>query len=258
MRPPEHHFSATATSRPSPNVAVAAVARWRDVARRLGPAGPLALVTAVLPIITGAALYGRLGAFAVWLRSGAASAPLLCIAVFATTGGLAIVPTYAMSVLCGWAFGFALGLGATLCSFVGAALIGYAITAAADGGRVMEVVGETPKWRAVHRALSTGNYAKLTAVVAMIRLAPVTPFALANTALAAFRVPMLPYLAGTLLGMAPRAVVVTFFASRMATSGARPTAGPWLFGCALAATAAFVWGMAWVGRRGLARRMAET
>jgi len=205
----------------------------------------------------GIALYGRLGALAAWLRSGATSVPLLCAAGLAVTGGLAIVPTYAMSVLCGWAFGFTVGLAATLCSFLGAALIGYAISAAADGGRVMAIVGETGKWSALHRALATGSTTKLTAVVALIRLAPVTPFSLTSTAMAAFRVPVLPYVAGTLLGMTPRAVVVTFFASRLAAPDANLSSSPWFVASALAATLASVWLLAWVGRRGLARLTAE-
>src|SRR4051812_32402665 len=109
MRPAQHEFSpaatATATAKPPAGFATA-TARCRDLTRRLGPVGPLAIVTAVLPVIGGIVLYGRLSALAAWLRSGAAAAPLLCVLLFAVTGGLAVVPTYAMSVLCGWAFGF--------------------------------------------------------------------------------------------------------------------------------------------------------
>jgi uncharacterized membrane protein YdjX (TVP38/TMEM64 family) len=119
------------------------------------------------------------------------------------------------------------------------------------------VIGQTPRWLTVHRALSTGSAAKVTAVVALVRLAPLTPFPLTNTAMAALRVPVLPYALGTLLGMAPRAIVVTYLASRMTTADARSASGPWFVAGALAMTVVSVWALAWVGRRGLARFTAE-
>ena len=183
--------------------------------------------------------------------------PLLCVAFFAATGGLAVLPTYAMSVVCGWAFGFSVGLAATLCSILGAALIGYALAAIADGGRVMAVVHESPKWRGVHSALASGGAAKVTAVVALVRLAPVTPFCLTSTVMAALRVPLLPYAIGTLLGMAPRAVLVTFFASRMMDGDRSVQNGPWFWSAALTTTLACIWSLAWVGRHALARLTAE-
>ena len=257
MRPPVRQSLAVTTRRPSTDGG--ALRRATMLARRLGPTAALAIAAALLPVLGGITLYGRLGGIAAWLRSGATSAALLCVAAFAVTGGLAVVPTYAMSVVCGWSFGFTIGLGATLGSFLGAALIGYAIAAAADGGRALALVCESPRWLAIHRALSTGSFAKLTAVVAMVRLAPVTPFSLTSTAMAALRVPVLPYAAGTLLGMAPRAVVVTYFASRMTTPAGRTIAGggPWFLVVALAATLAVVWALAWLGRQGLARLAAE-
>src|SRR5205085_863000 len=83
--------------------------------------------------------------------------------------------------------------------------------------------------------------------------APVTPFSLTSTAMAALRVPVLPYAAGTLLGMLPRAAVVTYFASRMTTADVRSPGGPWFVAAALVATLAIVWVLAWLGRQGRAR-----
>jgi uncharacterized membrane protein YdjX (TVP38/TMEM64 family) len=240
--------------------ALAAAATVRHAWGRLGPVAPIAAGAALLPLLGGLAIYGRLGAIAGWLRTGwASSAPLLCVALFSLTGGLAILPTYAISVLCGWSFGFTIGLAATLCSFFGAAIVGYAFTAAADRGRALTVVEEQPKWSAIRRAVATGRPAKLTAVVTLVRLAPVTPFSFTSIVMAALRVPVLPYVVGTMLGMAPRAVLVTYFASQMGEA-AKPGGcggGAWFWSTALAATVACVWGFAWVGRRGL-RRLAVT
>jgi uncharacterized membrane protein YdjX (TVP38/TMEM64 family) len=261
MRPAEGGFCSMAvaatTSRPAARM-TAAVLRGHGLLRRFGPAALLAVLTSLLPILGGAALYGRLGAVAAWLRSATSAASLMCAAVFAVACGVAIVPTYVVSLVSGWAFGFTVGLGATLLSFLGAALIGYGVTAAADRGRAMTVVREMRgRWIAVHRTLATGSATQIAAVVAMVRLMPLTPFSLTNTAMAALRVPLLPYAVGTLLGMAPRAVVVTFAASRLATADASTGPAPWMFAAAAAVMVATIWAFAWVGRQGLARLAAE-
>jgi hypothetical protein len=54
---------------------------------------------------------------------------VLYLAAFAVLGGLALLPTYAQSLLGGWAFGFAGGLPVVLAGFAGAALVNYAIAA---------------------------------------------------------------------------------------------------------------------------------
>ena len=88
---------------------------------RVGPAGPLAVAASVMPGIGAVALYHRLGPAAAWLREHAHAGPVVCAAAFGLIGGVALLPTCALSVVCGWAFGFGPGLVTTLTGFLGAA-----------------------------------------------------------------------------------------------------------------------------------------
>lgn len=229
------------------------LARAYQFVRRLGPVGPLAVAASVLPGVGGLVLYGRLGVVAPWLRDHPSVGPVLCAGVFALAGGVALVPTYAMSVLCGWAFGIGVGLTATLTGFLSAALVGYALGRAADGGRVLSVVGGMPKWRAVRDALASGGFGKEVLVIGLVRLAPVAPFSLTNLVMAAAQVRALPYAIGTVLGMAPRTAVLVFAASRVATADAPLAEEPWLLAAGAVATAAVVLTLGWIGKKGLAQ-----
>jgi uncharacterized membrane protein YdjX (TVP38/TMEM64 family) len=84
-------------------------------------------------------------------------------------GGVALIPTYAMSALCGWSFGFPVGLTATLCGFVAAALVGFLLGRLADGGHALALMDEKPTWRAIRAALATGGFGKEVLVVALVR-----------------------------------------------------------------------------------------
>lgn len=221
--------------------------------RRLGPVGPLAVAASVLPGVGALVLYGRLGVIAPWLREHSLLGPVLCAGVFAVAGGVALVPTYAMSALCGWSFGFPVGLTATLCGFLTAALVGFMLGRIADGGHVLSVLGQMPKWGAVRTALATGGLAKETLVVALVRLAPIAPFSLTNVVMAAFQVRTLPYALGTLCGMAPRTAILVYAASRLSNVDAPLAEEPWLVAVGAVATVAVVLALGWIGKKGLAQ-----
>src|SRR5688572_9562940 len=89
------------------------------VFNRLGPAGPLAVVASSMPAIGGFLLLGSIQWFSPWLRANSSFGILLCILAYTVLGGLALLPTYAFSVLCGWAFGFAVGFPVAMSAFIG-------------------------------------------------------------------------------------------------------------------------------------------
>ncbi len=221
--------------------------------RRLGPAGLLAVAVSVLPGIGALVIYGRLGVIAPWLRSHPLVGPALCAGGFALAGGVALVPTYALSTLCGWSFGFPVGLTASLGGFLAAALVGYVLARAADGGRVMALVSESPTWQAVHAAVTAGGFAKVLLVVSLVRLAPIAPFSLTNVTMAAIRVPPFAYGVGTVLGMAPRTAILVFVASRLTNVDAPLDQEPWLLAAGAALTIAVMAMLGWIGKKGLTR-----
>lgn len=187
-----------------------------EIFRRLGPAGPLAVAAATLPAIGGFVLLGFMPTISDWLRSHADTTGLLIyIAGFALLAGLALLPTYAQAVLGGFAFQFVPGLLAALGGFGGAALIGYVIAWRASGQRAIEVIASDVKWKAVHTALVGSGFWKTLLIVFLLRVPPNSPFALTNLVMAATRVNPLPYILGTMFGMAPRTAVAVWFGASL-------------------------------------------
>lgn len=186
----------------------------RDLLRRIGPAGPLALVASTLPAIGGFLLLATLKNFAPWLASHDGAGIAIYIAGFAVLAGLALLPTYAQAVLGGWAFGALVGSGAAMAGFGGAALLGYAVARRASGERVVDLISSKPKWKAVHDALVHSGFWKTLLIVTLVRL-PSSPFALTNLVMAATRVSLPAYVIGTLVGMAPRTIVAAVIGAHM-------------------------------------------
>lgn len=183
--------------------------------RRSGAAGPLAIVASIMPPLGGFVLLWKIELVGEFLRSHGTAGLALYAFAFAVLAGLALLPTYAQAVLGGWAFGFAAGFPAALAGFFGGALIGYGVAWGATGDRVKNIIDEHPKWKAVRQALIGSGFFKTLGIVALLRLPPNSPFALTNLAMAAAKVPRLPYLLGTLIGMAPRTGVAVYIASQI-------------------------------------------
>ena len=68
----------------------------------------------------------------------------------------------------------------------------------------LDIINEHPKWKAVTDTLVHCGFWKTFVIISMLRAPPNSPFALTNLVLSATRTPILPYLLGTLVGMAPR------------------------------------------------------
>jgi uncharacterized membrane protein YdjX (TVP38/TMEM64 family) len=177
----------------------------------------------------------------------------LCATAFGLAGGVALVPTYALSALCGWSFGAAVGLAASLAGFLSAALLGYGLGCLTDRGHTVAVLDATPKWRAVRLAMVKGGLGHEVLVVGLLRLAPIAPFSLTNVVMAAAQVRPLPYAIGTVLGMAPRTAVVVWAASRLSNVDAPLTQAPWLYAAGGVVTVLVVLALGWIGKKGLAR-----
>jgi len=187
----------------------------RAIVRRLGPAGPLAVMAAVLPAIGGVTLLWQLNAIGPWLKQHEAIGVLLYILGFTLCAGLALLPTYAQAVLGGWAFGLAIGLPAALAGFLGGALLGYVIGLRATGERVVGLIAEKPKWQAVYAALLGSGFWRTLLIVTLVRIPLNSPFAITNLVMAATRVPPVAYALGTLVGMAPRTTAAVLIASNL-------------------------------------------
>ena len=201
------------------------------LASRLGPAGVLGVLWAVFPAVCGIVLLRYADTVGAWLRGHEANGPFIYAAGFIVLSGLGLLPTYAVAILGGWAFGLEVGLPAAMAGFVGGSLIGYGIARFASGDRVEKIIAENPSWRAIRDALVGGSPLRTLGIVTLLRLPPNSPFAITNLVLASVRVPVLLYGLGTLIGMAPRTAVVLYIATLVKDMTAKDAAKqtPWWY-----------------------------
>ena len=218
--------------------------------RRLGPAGPLAVLAATLPAIGGFALLGLAWKFAPWLRDQQAVGLVLYIVGFAVLSGLAVLPTYAQAGVGGAVFGLAAGVPAAIAGYVGGAAIGYVIARRASGDRVMTLLQEQPKWRAVHNALLGGRAGRTFLIVTLLRVPPNSPFAITNLVLAATQVRLPIYLAVTLVGMAPRTAAAVYIGGQFGPEGGDST---WFTAAGIAVAVVVILIIGSIAQRALAK-----
>lgn len=182
------------------------------LAKRLGPASVLALISATLPALGGFALVAFVQPVGEWLKSHDSALTIYAVG-FALAAGLALLPTYAQAILGGWAFGFQRGLTGALIGATLGGVLGYVIARVVSAQRVGTVINEHPKWRAVSSALTGGGFFKTLGLVTLVRLPPNSPFALTNLVLGATRVQFVPFIIGTALGLAPRTAFAVYSAA---------------------------------------------
>lgn len=174
--------------------------------RQLGPAGILAIFAATMPVLGGGTLVYYSKTATEFLQEDPTRGVFIYMAAFAVLAGLALLPTYVQAAIGGFVFGVA-GIPAALVGFVGGSIIGYEIARRASGDRIELILKERPKWRAVRDALVGRGFWPTLGIIALVRLPPNSPFSLTNLVLSSAGVKRLPFLLGTLLGMAPRTAV---------------------------------------------------
>jgi uncharacterized membrane protein YdjX (TVP38/TMEM64 family) len=218
--------------------------------RRLGPAGPLALVAATLPTVSAVFLLGTLTVLAPLLRR-TPMAPALCVAAFTVAGGLSLLPTYALSVVAGWSFGFPVGFAVSMGGILGASLVAYGVAQRASGQRFLAMIDENPNWRAVHLALLGGGYWRAVMIIVLLRMAPFPPFSITNLVMGAAHVKVSRFTLGTLLGMAPNAAIIAGAAAGLEQVSFRAAEQPWLIAGGVAAMVAVITVIGRLARRAL-------
>ena len=220
---------------PLPAASQSANAGWY---RRLGAAGPVAIVLSFWPPLGGFVLLATLTQFGPWLRAHGTEGIMIYFLFIGLLLGLSFVPTYSSAILAGWAFGFTVGFPLAVVTITVASLLAYAIGRWIARDRVLEVIREKPKWDAVYRALLGQGTGRTLLVVTLLRIPPASPFAIANFVLAAGRVPLVPYTIGTLLGIAPRTALAALAAAKLEQLRFKDVADTWMVVAGIVATLA--------------------
>lgn len=197
--------------------------------RCLGPMGPMAIIAASLPAIGGFVVLGTMGPIGAWLRDHGTLGVGVFVTAFAVLAGLALLPTYAQSVLAGWAFGMATGSVAAMAGIAGASLIGYGVARRGAGDRLVKLIDEQPKWRAVYDALVRSGSGRALLTVTLLRIPHNSPFAITNLVMASCRVPLWIYAVGTVVGIAPRTLLAVYLGARAQSTDFALPSERWLY-----------------------------
>ena len=120
--------------------------------RRLGAAGPFAILLSVWPPLGSLFLIASLTQLGPWLRSHDAVGLLIYFLVIGFLLGVSFVPTYASAILAGWAFGFGKGAMIAILTITASSLLAYAVGRWIARDRVLEIIRERPKWHAIYQA----------------------------------------------------------------------------------------------------------
>lgn len=223
------------------------------VFRRLGAAGPVAVVLSFWPPLGGFVLLATLTSLGPWLREHGGQGMAIYFVLTGLLMGFSFVPTYSCAILAGWAFGFAVGFPLAVVTITVAAVIAYAIGRWVARDRVLEVIRERPAWRAVHESLLGARSLRTLLVVTLLRVPPTSPFALANFALAAARVPLRDYVVGTFVGVAPRTALGAFAAAGLEQLRFKDVGDRWMVFAGIGATLAVCVALGMMANRALSR-----
>lgn len=194
----------------------AAKPTFSQIMRDLGPLGPLVVAASFVPFIGFVTLTAVCTStdIPMWLKAHPNLGVPLYI-VFFWIVGICCLPTYAYSVLGGWAFGLVLGTVATTIAYMGACIIAFLLARKLAGDRVEPLLAHYPKLAAVHRALRDASFLKTLFVIGLLRISPASPFAITNIVLGGCGVRFLAFVLGSMLGVLPRTIAVVYVASRL-------------------------------------------
>ena len=230
---------------------------WR-AGRELDRVALLGAATAVVPIVNSTMLLVFAPAAGIWLRENwqVGTVIYLFFAWFAC--GFALLPTNVLGILCGWAFGFPLGICLHMLAIVGASLISSYVLSALVGDNLQKFLARHEKAKILHKTLLGRNFKRTTLVITLLRLSPAMPFALTNLLMTAARVPLSAFLLGTFVGMLPRSAAVVFFGAGLSVLNFDEPFNVWTFVFGFAATLISVAVITYFSKQALAKMTTET
>jgi len=109
------------------------------------------------------------------------------------------VPALPLTMSAGALFGVVKGTALVSTAGVAAAGGGFLVARYALRERITRLLDGNSKWASINRALGANSFR----IITLLRLSPLMPFSLSNYAYGVTRLQLLPYLAGSWLGMLP-------------------------------------------------------
>ncbi len=185
-------------------------------------AGILLAIWSILPALLGFVLLAEIEPLTQWLGRDPIQGAVIFAVAYAVCCGTGLLPTYAPSFVGGWIFGPWVAFPACVVGYIGGSTIGFAISKLFTGRNgVQGWIDQWPKAAVIRRALVEERPRRTFLLVALLRLSPSCPFSLTNLAMASSGVPFYLFLAGTIVGMAPRTLVATMISHWAAEQGSK-------------------------------------
>ena len=229
---------------------------WR-VARELDRVALLGAATAVIPIVNSTLLLVFAPSAGNWLRENWEIGTVIYVLFAWLVCGLSLLPTNVIGVLCGWAFGFPLGIALHLAAIVGASLISTHILSPLVGDNFQKFLAHHENAKILHKTLLNQNFKRTTLIITLLRLSPAMPFALTNLLMTAARVPLPAFLIGTFVGMLPRSAAVVFFGAGLSVLSLDEPFNFWMFAFGVIATLISVIVISYFSKQALAKMTAK-
>lgn len=223
----------------------------RDTLLRLARPTGVAFFAAVGQALGGIGALALAYTYADTLRDGGPAIAALLLVAGTLGCGLALLPTHILSLLCGWALGLPAGLAVALMGATLGSPIGYALGRKLAGPEALQLIARYPRGSAVCEAITRASPARAGLLVGLLRLSPVVPYGSTNVLAAVFAVPGLPFVIGTLFGLAPRAAVVAALGAGLEQLDSARSAPPWLWVLGVCATVLALVLMGLVAKRAL-------
>lgn len=167
--------------------------------------------------------------------------------------GLVLMPTHVLSLLCGWALGVPAGVAVAVAGVSLGAPVGYGLGRVLAGPSLMDAVSNNAKATAACEAITRASHLRASWLVGLLRLSPFVPYGSTNVFAAAFAVPMLPFMVGTVFGLAPRIAAVVIIGAGLEQLDSPQQASPWLLYAGVAATLLVFVLMGWYAKRAIQR-----
>jgi uncharacterized membrane protein YdjX (TVP38/TMEM64 family) len=205
----------------------------------------------IWPPLGGFILLATLTSLGPWLRNHGIEGLLIYFLLTGFLMGVSFVPTYSCAILAGWAFGFAIGFPLAVVTITVAGMVAYALGRWIARDRVLDLVMEQPKWAAVVRSLLGQDPRRTLLVVTLLRIPPQSPFAIVNFALAAAKVRLFAYSAGTFLGVIPRTALACYAAAQLEQLRFKDIGDRWTLVFGLVATVGACTALGVLGHRAL-------
>lgn len=145
-------------------------------------------------------------------------AALLVVGVY-IVGGLVAFPVLLLIAATAATFGPVLGFFYAAAGCLASAVVTYALGLALGRDTLRAVIG--PRLKRVQRRIVNGG----VVTIAAIRLLPIAPFTVVNVVAGASDIRLGPFIAGTVLGMAPGWLLMSALGHQLARIATGPTAG---------------------------------